>query len=174
MLLPIAYFLTLAAAPPATVAGTVRDAETGRALQGATVVMAELARMTSSGADGRYVMPGVPAGPQHLTIRLFGYEPHAVHVIVPREGTLELDVALRPLAVRLPVVAVRHRATERGDSLVTASEGVSVTAYELARSPFSGDRDLFAVMSRGVVVARAETPGGCTCEAARPTRPGTR
>jgi Carboxypeptidase regulatory-like domain len=59
----------------ATVAGVVRDEETGRPLAGAVVALTDLNRLTATDALGRYVLRQVPAGPQHITVRFIGHSP---------------------------------------------------------------------------------------------------
>src|SRR5687767_8678389 len=59
-------------ATQATVAGTVRDEETGEPLAGAVVTLIDLDRATTTNADGRYVLQQVPPGPQHITFRFIG------------------------------------------------------------------------------------------------------
>jgi hypothetical protein len=105
---------TLLQAPQATVTGTVSDEATGAPLPGAEVVLPDLNRTTSAGTDGRYVFTGVPAGPQHLAVRYIGYTPRLLHALVPREGALEIHVALHQAPLRLRTIEVRPPVAVRG------------------------------------------------------------
>jgi len=82
-------FLLAAQVIQATVAGVVRDEETGRPLAGAVVALTDLNRHTGTDVMGRYVLRLVPAGPQHITVRSIGHAPRTLHALVPRDGQLE-------------------------------------------------------------------------------------
>ncbi|MEO6444789.1 MAG: carboxypeptidase-like regulatory domain-containing protein [Gemmatimonadaceae bacterium] len=152
------------AMPPmeAEVTGTVRDAETGRVLVGATVLAVDAGRSATTNEQGRYAISELPAGPQHIAVRSLGHAPYAFHAVVPRHGTLELNVALQRLPTRLPIVEVRWlRGTPgvRGEG-AGASEGRSVSFSELSRHPQLSEPDFLRAMSGGDVTVAAETPGG--------------
>lgn len=91
--------------PPALV-GAVRDSA-GQPISHATVLLPALGRSTTTGADGRYVLRGVPAGTHHVEVMLLGYAPvHAV-VTVPASGAdVRLDVVMRATAIQLSSVQV--------------------------------------------------------------------
>ncbi|HSM18381.1 MAG TPA: carboxypeptidase regulatory-like domain-containing protein, partial [Gemmatimonadales bacterium] len=72
-----------------TIRGRVSGETSERPLQGVTVTVA--GRSTVSQADGRYNLPGVPAGMQTLQARTIGYAPMTRSVTVVAGQTLELD-----------------------------------------------------------------------------------
>ena len=74
-------------ATQATVAGTVRDAETGRPIEHALVTLTDLDRAVSTAADGRYALPDVPSGPHHITIRFIGYGQRTLHAQFPHSDS---------------------------------------------------------------------------------------
>src|SRR5512143_3706241 len=88
------HLLLLIQAAQATVAGTIRDQDTGEALAGAIVALPDLTRTAVTDATGRYVLAAVPAGPQHLTVRFLGHAGRTLHALVPSTGRLELDISL--------------------------------------------------------------------------------
>lgn len=96
--------LLLAAAPEAraqagTVAGTVRDAESGETLIGANVRVEGTTRGTVTNAQGFFALGGVGPGEVPLVISFVGYRAERRVVEVPPGGSVRLDVALRPVAV---------------------------------------------------------------------------
>ncbi len=95
----VAFFASLLLAPAVsaqqgatTITGRVTGEE-GRALQGATVVLAgsELAARTSE--TGMYRLERVPSGAQRLTVRLIGYQPQTITLNVGAEP-LQRDIVL--------------------------------------------------------------------------------
>lgn len=149
-------------ATQATVAGAVRDQETGDPLAGATVALTDLARATSTDAEGRYTLPRVPAGPQHVTVRFIGYAPRTLHALVPQNGQLDISIALQRIPFRLPAVRVRPplaiRGAESGDSTAYPDRGSSMAA--VANHPLLGEPDAFQALGGGEVVLRPEAPSG--------------
>lgn len=146
----------------ATIVGTVRDGETGAPLAGAIVVVTELDRAAVTDADGHYVLRQVPAGPHHITVRFIGYAHRSLHALVPGDGQLEINVALRPLPARLQTVEVRAPVIVRG------LDGADTTAFPDRASsmaaawnhPLLAEPDALQALAGGEVVVRPESPSG--------------
>ena len=68
-LLEVTRLLLLAQTAQATVTGVVRDVESGEPLASAVVALPDIERTVISDEQGRYAFTGVPAGPQHVTVR---------------------------------------------------------------------------------------------------------
>jgi len=64
----------------ATLVGRVTDAETNAPLASVNVFIATSTRGTTTDADGRFRLPGVPLGAQRLYVSRIGYEPYGVTV----------------------------------------------------------------------------------------------
>jgi len=79
------------------VGGFVTDAVSGDSLGGVTVTETAPTHAVETLADGRYGFSLTPEEYQ-ITFERFGYEPDTVTVIVARDTTVVLDVALQPLA----------------------------------------------------------------------------
>lgn len=146
----------------ASVAGTVRSAETGEPVANAVVAMPDLARSAFSDAAGRYALRQVPAGPQHVSVRALGYASRTLHALVPRSGVLEITVSLAPFPRRLPVVAVRPPVDVRGTADVDTipfpdreTSAAAAFAHPLLTEP-----DLFQALGGGEIVLQPEAPGG--------------
>ena len=78
----------------ATISGTVTDDE-GKPVAGATVLVVELARDTTSAADGSYSL-NVPAGSYFVLAAAAGYRTDNESVSVPADGTVTADFELSP------------------------------------------------------------------------------
>ncbi len=146
----------------AAIVGTVRDAGSGRPLPGATVIAVDAGRQAMTTTEGRYAISMLSAGPQHITVRSMGYAAYALHVVVPRQGALELNVALQPLPMRLPIVEVRRQRGGKERSSGVSEPGVTFVtgAAELARHPQLSEPDFLRAVAGGDVVVAAESPGG--------------
>ncbi len=142
--------------------GTVRDRDTEAPVPGALVSLVDLGRAAMTGPDGRYVFSGVPAGPQHVSVRIMGYAPRTLHALVPRAGTLELHLYLARLPQRLPAIAVRPAIVVRGSAGDAApsfvDRGASFTT--MRNDPLLTDPDALQVLTSGDVVMRPESPSG--------------
>ncbi len=140
------------------IVGRVLDAESGRALTGARILVQGTTRGATAGVDGRYLIQAVPGGTQTLTVSLVGYADKTITGLqVPGGGSVSADVTLSAQALGLEAITVTASA-ERGsvsralDEQRTAVGVVSsVTAEQIARSP---DGDAAAAVGRvaGVTV----------------------
>ena len=65
------------------VSGRLLNSLSGDAISGATVVIEELRRQTTSAADGTFSFAGVPAGTYHLIVRAQGYSSRRTEITVP-------------------------------------------------------------------------------------------
>ena len=68
--------LTVLTAQPATgtVRGRVTEAGSGRGIADAQVLIVDTRLGASTGADGRFTIVAVPAGPRSITVRRLGYQ----------------------------------------------------------------------------------------------------
>jgi hypothetical protein len=79
-----------------TVTGTVRNAANGQALSGATITVAGTNLSATSGADGGYTIPNVPAGAQTLNASANGFIATQVQVTVTDGQTVTQNISLSP------------------------------------------------------------------------------
>jgi len=145
----------------ATVTGTVRSAEANQPLANAIVELTDINRTTATDADGRYIFPEVPAGPQHVLVRFIGHAPRTLHALVPASGELEINVSLIRQPVLLPNLEVRGLIALRGvesDSSSYADREVSIGAVR--NDPLLAESDGFSALSGGEVVMDPESPDG--------------
>lgn len=160
-LLPALLGLALLQAPPASVVGTIRDGATGAPIAGAIVALSDLSRATTADGAGRYRLADATPGPQHITVRFLGYEPRTLHALVPREGELEINVALRPAPLRLEPIEVHPPPALRGiESASIAFPDRSASAAAIRNHPLSAEPDAFEALGGGEVVLSPESPNG--------------
>ena len=146
----------------ASIRGVVTDEESGAPLPGAVISLLDLDRSTLADADGRYVLLEVPAGPQHVGVRRVGYAVRTFHALVPRGGTIEINVALRPEPIRMRSVDVRSsvpvRGVDRGGEGTYPDRGVS--SAEVRNHPGLSEPDVLHALAGGEVTLRPESPSG--------------
>ncbi len=106
----ISALLLLVLAPSASIEGSVRAEGTREPIRHAAVQVVELNRHVAVDERGAFVVPGVPAGRWRLRASALGFQPFAVTVHVPAEGTVRLDLELSPAPVPLSRLEVRGRA----------------------------------------------------------------
>ena len=116
-----------------TVTGTVARAAEGSALSSVSVSVEATGQSTVTGADGKYTLRRVPAGPQRIVFRWLGYRPSNVDVTVEAGGTVTADAALEAVTVSLGEIVVQgaSRAPER---IVEAPAAISVVPPEVLQS----------------------------------------
>jgi iron complex outermembrane recepter protein len=129
------------------VIGTVTDTA-GVPLANAHVIVAEVARTTTTNAEGLFVLRGLPSGEYHLSVTLLGYAPGHAVVTVPAEGDdIHITIRLRQTPLRMSSVVVS--ATPTG----TESERLTQAAFELS------GRALARSLGSSVAATLAAEPG---------------
>jgi hypothetical protein len=118
----------------ATLVGTVTDAETGEPLASVNVFIATSTRGTTTDADGRFRLTGVPLGAQRLYVSRIGYEPYAENLNLREARPHVFDVALPRSTTELPEIVVEaerdEKWAERYDRFVRAFIGETPNAEQ--------------------------------------------
>lgn len=158
----LAHIGLIAQATGATVAGTVTAGDTGLPLVGATVSLVDLDRVAVTDPQGRYILGDVPPGPQHVAVRRVGFAPRTFHALVPAQGTLVINVALRALPVTLQPLEVESAVPVRGleseSPIRFPDRGLSIAA--IRNHPLLPEPDALLATAGGEVVVRPESPSG--------------
>lgn len=124
-----------------SVSGIVRDATTGAALESAVVEVPDHRLRAVTGADGRFVLRGVPAGEQRWTIRRIGYAAWEERTAVADGDELTIGLLASPVALEAIEVQTdrleRRRNTSGMSVQVIGSDEIlasaAPTAAELVR-----------------------------------------
>jgi hypothetical protein len=90
----LAPALAAAQVQTGSIAGAIVDAATGAPLERARVSLDGHAARTRSNAQGRFLLPDLPAGPGVLEVSLVGFALVRRDVVVPAGGTLDLTIRL--------------------------------------------------------------------------------
>jgi iron complex outermembrane recepter protein len=120
------------AQPTGTVVGVVADVD-GRALPGAQVVLVGSERRIEAGADGRFVLRGVPAGVHRLEASHIGHAPAVREVALTSGAAVELTFALRPTPLSVPGLVVTGSPTG-GAALDLTRAATQLSGRALERS----------------------------------------
>jgi outer membrane receptor protein involved in Fe transport len=122
-LAPLLAASTAAAQQPgATVIGRVLEARNGAPIGDAIVEVEGTPLAVLSDSTGRYVLRGVPPGPQQLRARRLGYADSRVSVSVPARGVVAQDIRMAETALAVPGITVTAQVAGRArGELGTAS-----------------------------------------------------
>ena len=114
-LAPLALVLLAvgASAQPAALAGRVLGSD-GAPLPGAAVVVEGTARGAAAGADGRFEIAGLDAGPAEVVATLLGYAPARQRVTLVAGETAEVEMVLLETTLDAGEVVVTARETLTG------------------------------------------------------------
>jgi hypothetical protein len=122
-----------AAAQSGTIAGEIVDTQTGGSLPGATVRIDGTLFGTAADLEGRFRLPGVPAGPVTLIVSYVGYDTKEVGVDVPAGDRVNIEIALEAEVVRGEEVIVTAQLvgqTQAINSQLSSNTIVNVVAPE--------------------------------------------
>src|SRR5688572_16964524 len=141
-LLSLHCFLLQAASAQAAVAGTVTNAATGRALEGARVAIDGTEHEVLTDSQGGFRIEGLPAGQVTLTVSYTGLDAKSVSVPV-QPGTLtrrDIDLTSQIYAMSTFVVSGEREGNAQAVTLQRMSAGVknivSTDAFgNLAQNP---------------------------------------
>lgn len=161
----LALCIALAAAPLAaaaqtgTVAGTVVDAQTSQPLADVQVSVAGTSARAVTRADGRFSLPGVPAGSRTVRATRIGYSTGEQTVAVTGGQTANVTLTLRTSALLLEDVVVVGYGEQRRRDVTGAVSTVNTSALENA--PVQSIDQLLSGTAAGVQVTQASSaPGG--------------
>ena len=129
------------------VTGTVKDAETGEELPGATL-LAENGQGTTTDGEGRFTI-NLPNGKHTLTIRYIGYESQAQEIMV--SSAVVLDFLLKPNANEMQTAVVAATALHNTDAATTRRQQeahVTMTGVSEQHIRRTQDKDAGEVIRR--------------------------
>lgn len=132
----LAAVLAHSAEEPGTISGRIREASTGDALRGATVILDGTKKGAISDPKGNFTIKNVPPGTYSITVRYVGYETKRIPNIVVTPGkvtTLSVVLDRDRQVVAKDVIVEARRTTETQAALLAqrknsaqVSDGVSI------------------------------------------------
>jgi hypothetical protein len=163
----LSAFLLFSQAPPPSIVGTIRDAESGAGLAGAVVTVTDLARSVVTDGDGRYRIEPISSGEHDISIRLIGYGVRTLTAIVPPDGQLAINVSLQPAPVLLPNIEVRGtpQGPPRSDGTVPDQVALMASAWA---NPLLSEPDAFEAVEAAVASRQPEAPSGLSLRGGAP------
>jgi len=112
-----------------TVSGHIRDANTGRPVQGATVWLDGATKGVMTDEDGAYRFSAVPSGAHTLSVKRLGYARQQWPVAVTDDATVTRDMTLEPstnildqVVVTGTVIPTELRSVPNAMTIITAKE----------------------------------------------------
>lgn len=143
-----------------TITGRVTLAEAPDPVYGAVITVFETSQRTSTNADGRYTIAGVPEGTHKIYARRIGLGRDSATVVVRPNETVTANFALRPVAVRLnEVVAVGYGTQLRRDLTGAVA---SVTSDDIKQMPIASLEQALQGRAAGVQVTGGSGQPGAT------------
>ena len=101
---------------PATISGQLRQTGSLNPVTGAVVLIEGTALQATSDADGRFSIPNVPPGTQHVVVAAAGFVPLRAEVVIGSSPPPPLDVVLHPEVHYTEVVSVSPEARDQFES----------------------------------------------------------
>ncbi|HEY6218412.1 MAG TPA: carboxypeptidase regulatory-like domain-containing protein, partial [Gemmatimonadaceae bacterium] len=125
------------------IAGRVRDSTSGNPRSGAVVTVVGSGARGSTGADGRFVLAQVPAGPKQVQVRAIGFLPAISDVIVRAGETTRVEIRLAANPVTLRTIRVAAAPTERDEFTNAPNVGaVTLSTRAVQVVPRFGEADV--------------------------------
>jgi TonB-linked SusC/RagA family outer membrane protein len=155
----------LAAASPAALAaqqsavtGRVTGVGTNEPLSDARVMVVNTSLTTTTNAEGRYTLRGVPVGTIQVRVIRVGYQEAKKAVAVSRGGSATLDFTLSQAVILLPDVVTTATGDQRRVELGNAVTTMGNVAQTVETTPVKTIADLMVGKAAGVIVL----PGSMT------------
>ncbi|HEY8484012.1 MAG TPA: carboxypeptidase-like regulatory domain-containing protein [Longimicrobiales bacterium] len=134
--------------------------EGGAPLAGANVVIVGTQIGTLADQDGRYALPGVPAGTHQVQASLIGYATQTMTVTVGAGGTAEANFRLAPQAIALDEVVAVGYGTQRKRDLTGAVASVRGEDLTVRAAPTTAVSNALQGKAPGIqVVTNSGIPG---------------
>ncbi|MDB4887319.1 MAG: putative outer membrane protein [Gemmatimonadetes bacterium] len=142
-----------------TIRGTVTDSASGRGIASARVVVVGTTRGAATDDQGRYTLPGVPAGRTTISVQRIGFASAERSTSVIAGQVVTLDVSLRAVTVMLDqVVTVGYGTTSRQN---VTSAIASVDSSTFRNTPVAAIDNAIQGKIAGVqVIQNSGEPGG--------------
>ena len=132
------------------IVGSIVDAQDSRPLAGVQVEVVTANRAALSGADGRFTLADIPAGPQQLRVQRLGYATVTRSVTVVAGERQVVDIRMEPTALSLAEVVVTVTGQELRRSVANAVG--TVGSAEVERAAVTNVQDLLSGRMSGVTV----------------------
>jgi TonB-linked SusC/RagA family outer membrane protein len=140
------------------VRGTVTDSSGGEAVPGVTIIVVGTRAGAVTGADGRYVIRGVPTGPQTLRLTRIGIAPQTRGVIVAADREVVADFVVSRGVVQLQQIVTTVTGDQRKAELGHAMANIRAESVFMV-TPV---RDISHMLNARVTGAQVNSQNGLT------------
>jgi len=139
---------------PVELHGRILDAETNQAISDANVVSVTAVRGTTTDANGRYSLQGLPPGRHNVRVERIGFAPLETEIIIPPNDRRRQDLLLRSRPVATPEIVVEDLRilTPRRQTLTQQHIG----RRELTLPPIRNDGEIFELLHQLPGVSRRD------------------
>ena len=144
--------------PVGTIRGRVTDDATQEPLAGVSLRIGSHAATTQ--ADGRFVLPGVPAGTDSLRARMLGYAPVAHEVTVVGGQVTVADFTMTAQAVGLSAIVVVGYGEQKAGDITGAVSSTGAMDFNPISPTVAQPGNLIQGKVAGVEVVDNNAPGG--------------
>ena len=142
-----------------TVTGRVVDSTNGKGVGGAVIRVQGTKLSAVSGDSGRFIIRGIPAGNQVVTVRLFGHRPMTENVIVTANESVAIRVMMAVVPNLLSGVVTTATGVQRKMEVGSDITTLNVDSVRQV-APISSVTDLLATRVPGLTVVHSSgTPG---------------
>ncbi|HYW32236.1 MAG TPA: SusC/RagA family TonB-linked outer membrane protein [Gemmatimonas sp.] len=131
----------------------------GLPLQGVRVQLVGTTYITGTNAEGRYLFPTVPAGPQTVRVTFLGRAPQQKSVVVAAgvEGTVDFVLATTPIQLQSITTTATGEQDKRTLGVATSTIDA---AKRVAEAPVANMTDMLTAQAPGVQVLGGAITGG--------------
>ncbi len=141
-----------------TIVGRVTDAQ-GQPLAAAQISVVGTNRGNLTNEDGRFLIPGIPAGEYEVQATLIGYTQGTQHVTVSAGQTATANFSLSQTAIQLSAVVVTATGQQQTKREMGNSVGV-IDTKDVNLAPVNNFSDLVQGRSAGVQVTTSSGEAG--------------
>jgi TonB-dependent starch-binding outer membrane protein SusC len=141
---------------PGTITGRVFDLATEQPVAGVTLTVAQ--RSTLTGADGRFIVVGVPAGTHEIRLVMLGYREETQSVTVAAGQTVSIAIGLTPEAIALEQLVVTGYGTRRAGDITGSVDRLGDDQFNTGR--IVSPEELIQGRIAGLQVIDSGEPGG--------------
>ncbi len=122
--------------------GTIKDAETGETLIGASVLIQGTTRGTITDLDGNFALSSIEPGNYNIMISYVSYDKQLQTVEIKKDRETELNIKLQPATIDVQEVAiVRRRRTDTEMSVISSVKASDLIVSGISSRQISKTQD---------------------------------
>jgi len=108
------------------ISGKITDHSSGEALPGASVIIANTDKGTTTGLNGEFELPGIKEDPVTLVISYIGYQPDTLIYSFKKNKKHHVHIKLKPVSTNLNEVRVTSQAEGQVKAMIEQKEAENI------------------------------------------------